>query len=82
MHSTALVSAHHDSVGVHDSDEAVSDGEDSAVSEPLSQSLLDDCISPGEGCTCADFCMYPSTQTHMSSAIANFQGPRSHWKQL
>ena len=47
MNSTALVSAHHDSVGVHDGDEAVSDGEDSAVSEPLSQSLLDDCISPG-----------------------------------
>ena len=48
IQSTALVSAHHDSVGVHDGDEAVSDGDYRTVSEPLSQCVLDDCISPAE----------------------------------
>ena len=48
IQSTALVSAHHDSVGVHDGDEAVSDGKHRTASESLSQCVLGDCISPAE----------------------------------
>jgi len=48
IQSTALVSAHHNSVGVHDCDEAVSNGQHCAVNEPLSQCVLDDGISPAE----------------------------------